>query len=98
MRALCVREDTSQKEGHIILTCTCACVLSMCMVVSAQDPAIAELECNVNGVATTTTAVTFTAPVLMPDDESGAMSLTYDMELLSTTRGGPYGVQCRCAR
>ena len=83
-----IRYDTSRKDGQIILTCTCACVLSMCMVVSVQDPPNAELVCKVNGVATTT-AVTLTAPVLMTDDESGAMRLTYDVELLSMARGGP---------
>ena len=58
------------------------------MVVSVQDPPNAELVCKVNGVATTT-AVTLTAPVLMPDDESGAISLTCDVGLLGMARGGP---------
>ena len=58
-----------------------------CMCVSVQDPPNAELVCKVNGVVTTT-AVTITAPALMTG-ESGAMTLTYDVELLRMTRGGP---------
>ena len=63
------------------------CVLPTCICVSVQDPPNAELVCKVNGVATTT-AVTITAPVLMTD-ETGAMTLTYDVELLRMARGGP---------
>ena len=40
-----------------------------------QDPPNGALECEVDGVATTT-VVTITAPVLMTD-ERGVMSLTY---------------------
>ena len=57
------------------------------MTVSLQDPPNAALECEVNGVATTT-VITITAPVLMTD-ESGAMTLDYDVELVGMTRGGP---------
>ena len=60
----------------------------MCMDVCARDPPNAELECKVNGVATTS-AVTLSAPVLVPNDESGAMALTYDVELVGMARGGP---------
>ena len=52
-----------------------------------QDPPNGALECKVNGVATTT-VVTITAPAVMTD-ESGVMTLTYDAELVSMTRGGP---------
>lgn len=57
------------------------------MTVSIQDPPNGALECKVNGVATTT-VITITAPVLMTD-ESGAMTLDYDVELVGMTRGGP---------
>ena len=57
------------------------------MTVSLQDPPNGALECKVNGVATTT-VITITAPVLMTD-ESGAMTLDYDVELVGMTRGGP---------
>ena len=59
----------------------------MYVTVSLQDPPNAALECEVNGVATTT-VITITAPVLMTD-ESGAMTLDYDVELVGMTRGGP---------
>ena len=59
----------------------------MYVTVSLQDPPNAALECKVNGVATTT-VITITAPVLMTD-ESGAMTLDYDVELVGMTRGGP---------
>ena len=65
--------------------CVCVCVAYACIYV--QDPPNAELVCKVNGVSTTT-AVTLTSPVLMTD-ESGAMTLTYDVELLRMARGGP---------
>ena len=52
-----------------------------------QDPPNGALECKVDGVATTT-VVTITAPAVMTD-ESGVMTLTYDAELVSMTRGGP---------
>ena len=57
------------------------------MTVSLQDPPNGALECEVNGVATTT-VITITAPVLMTD-ESGAMTLAYDVEFVGMTRGGP---------
>ena len=59
----------------------------MYVTVSLQDPPNGALECKVNGVATTT-VITITAPVLMTD-ESGAMTLDYDVELVGMTRGGP---------
>ena len=52
-----------------------------------QDPPNVALSCEVDGVATTT-VITITAPV-MTDDESGVMTLTYDAELVSMTRGSP---------
>merc|ERR1719230_1873717 len=53
----------------------------------SEDPPNGALECEVDGVATTT-VVTITAPVLMTD-ERGVMSLTYDAELGSRIRGVP---------
>ena len=67
--------------------CMCAFVCAVHVCISAQDPPNAELVCKVNGVSTTT-AVTIRSPVLMTD-ESGAMTLTYDIELLGMARGGP---------
>ena len=52
-----------------------------------QDPPNGALSCKVDGAATTT-VVTITAPV-MTTDESGVMTLTYDAEVVSMTRGGP---------
>ena len=59
----------------------------MYVTVLLQDPPNGALECKVDGVATTT-VITITAPVLMTD-ESGAMTLDYDVELVGMTRGGP---------
>ena len=55
--------------------------------VCVQDPPNAALECEVDGVPTAT-AITISAPVLMTD-ETGAMTLTYNAEFVSMTRGGP---------
>ena len=59
---------------------------SVCVCV--QDPPNGALECMVDGVARTT-VITITAPVLVTADESGVVTLTYDADLVSMTRGGP---------
>ena len=61
--------------------------MCVCVSICLQDPPNGALECEVDGVATTT-VITITAPVLMID-ESGVMTLTYDAAYVSMTRGGP---------
>ena len=55
--------------------------------VCAQDPPNAALECEVDGVATTT-IVTITMPVLSTTND-GMMTLTYEADVIGMTRGGP---------
>ena len=55
--------------------------------VCAQDPPNAALECEVDGVATTT-IVTITMPVLATTND-GLITLTYEADVIGMTRGGP---------
>ena len=53
----------------------------------AQDPPNAALECEVDGMATTT-IVTITMPALSTTND-GMMTLTYEANVVGITRGGP---------
>ena len=66
--------------------CSYACVF-ISIALCVQVPPNGALECKVDGVARTT-VVTITTPVLMTD-ESGAVTLTYDAEIVRMVRGGP---------
>ena len=53
----------------------------------AQDPPNAALECEVDGMATTT-IVTITMPTLSTTND-GMVTLTYEANVVGITRGGP---------
>ena len=55
--------------------------------VCIQDPPNGALECKMDGVARTTVVIISALAVMT--DETGVMTLTYDAELVSMTRGGP---------
>ena len=69
-----------------VCMCSYACVF-ISIALCVQVPPNGALECKVDGVARTT-VVTITTPVLMTD-ESGAVTLTYDAEIVRMVRGGP---------
>ena len=90
------RERENERDEECELTrvklclrvCAYVCVysISLSLCVRLQDPPNGALECEVDGVATTT-VITIASPVLMTD-ESGVTTLTYDAELVSMVRGG----------
>ena len=87
------RAPRSEREEECELTyhmCVRACLsvsVSLCVCICKQDPPNGALSCKMDGVATTT-VITITNPEMMTD-ERGVMSLTYDADLVSMTRGGP---------
>ena len=71
-----------------VRACVCVSVrVRVALCVCKQDPPNGALSCKMDGVATTT-VITITNPEMMTD-ERGVMSLTYDADLVSMTRGGP---------
>ena len=72
--------DTSQRRMFALTFHVRVCVC-------AQDPPNAALECEVDGVATTT-VVTVTMPTLSTTND-GMVTLTYEANVVGMTRGGP---------